>query len=63
MITKGSKVAYATSASGVVLGKVIAVGRDEWGPVNVIKVTSRNIPAYPVGSVFVAPPSEYLTAR
>lgn len=63
MITIGSKVSYTTSEGTEVLGKIIAHGKDKWGPLNIIKVTSRSIKAYPVGSVFVAPPSEFLWAR
>lgn len=63
MLTVGSKVSYVTSEGVTVLGKVTAHGRDKWGALHVIKVTSRNIKAYPLGSVFVAPSSEFLISR
>lgn len=63
MLTIGSKVSYVTSEGVTVLGKVMAHARDKWGELHVIKVTSRNLAAYPMGSVFVAPPSEFLWAR
>jgi len=45
-------VSYVTISGETVKGKIIAAGRDKFGPLYVVKVTTGNVKAYAKGSTF-----------
>jgi len=45
-------VSYTTISGETVKGKIIAAGRDKYGPLYVVKVTTADVRAYAKGSTF-----------
>jgi hypothetical protein len=45
-------VSYVTISGETVKGKIIAAGRDKFGPLYVVKVTTGDVKAYAKGSTF-----------